>query len=73
MKLQELICDRQGRFNPVLVHFHLWTAAILTMWIIACVRSGTMASLDASHLALLGIGSGTVLGFRIAERNDTKL
>lgn len=70
MKLQELICDRQGRFNPVLVHFHLWTAAVLTMWVIACVKTGTLVPVDLSILGLLGISSGTVLGASLAERKN---
>jgi hypothetical protein len=70
MKLQELICDRQGRFNPVLVHFHLWTAAVLTMWVIACVKAGTLVPVDLSILGLLGISSGTVLGASLAERKN---
>ena len=70
MKLQELICDRQGRFSPILVHFHLWTAAVLTMWLFGCVKSGAAVPIDPSLLTLLGINGGTVLGFRVAERND---
>jgi hypothetical protein len=70
MKLQELICDRQGRFSPILVHFHLWTAAVLTMWIIACVKAGTIVGIDASLIAVLGLNGGTILGFRVAERNE---
>lgn len=70
MKLQELICDRQGRFNPILVHFHLWTAAVLTMWVIACVKAGALVSVDLSILGLLGISNGAVLGANLVERKN---
>jgi hypothetical protein len=40
------------------------------MWIIACVKAGTLVGIDASLIAVLGLNGGTILGFRVAERNE---
>ena len=45
-----------------------WTVAMVGVFVVAVWRTFAMADFDATMLGLLGISSGTYLGFKIPER-----
>jgi hypothetical protein len=68
--LTDILSDENG------ISFHRvqmagWTVAMVGVFVVAVWRTFAMAEFDATMLALLGISSGTYLGFKLPER-DTK-
>lgn len=45
-----------------------WTVAMVGVFVVAVWRTFAMADFDATMLGLLGISSGTYLGFKVPER-----
>jgi hypothetical protein len=68
--LTDILSDEHG------LSFHrlqmaAWTLAMVGVFIVAVWRTFAMAEFDATMLALLGISSGTYLGFKFPERDTT--
>ena len=48
-----------------------WTVAMAVVFIVGVFRTFGMPDFDATMLGLLGISSGTYLGFKFPERDTT--
>jgi hypothetical protein len=64
---KDILTDANG------ISFHrfqmlVWTVVLVIVFIVAVYRTLAMPTFDATLLALLGISSGTYLGFKIPER-----
>jgi hypothetical protein len=65
--LTDILSDEHG------ISFHrfqmaAWTFAMIGVFVVAVWRTFAMAEFDAMTLGLLGISSGTYLGFKLPER-----
>jgi len=49
-----------------------WTLAMIGVFVVAVWRTFAMAEFDAMTLGLLGISSGTYLGFKLPERQSAE-
>jgi ABC-type Mn2+/Zn2+ transport system permease subunit len=65
--LTDILSDEHG------ISFHrlqmaAWTCAMVGVFLVEVWRTFAMAEFDAMTLALLGISSGTYIGFKFPER-----
>ncbi|MGE0816377.1 MAG: hypothetical protein AB7O28_05195 [Vicinamibacterales bacterium] len=47
-----------------------WTVALVGVFLVKVWRNFAMADFDATTLGILGVSSGTYLGFKYPEKND---
>lgn len=70
MKLSEFVCERNGKFSALRLQFHAWNVSVLVMWIVICIKTGTLAKIDPTLLILLGINNGSFGVHRFAESKE---
>lgn len=61
MKLQELICNRDGTYSPVKLTDLVWSIVVLFVWAWCSLKSGELKAFPEVIVAVLGLRAGTVI------------
>lgn len=58
MKILEFLQDDNGGFSATRLAFLLWVLGLLTIWLIASAKAGSLQAIPESVITLLGILMG---------------